>query len=196
MTVVDRMETLADEWHNGVERKGKGHVPYIEHPRDVVRLLHEWGMTDAENPVALSVAWGHDLIEDTKVPAASILHAGKEYGMEILTGILHVTFSRDEYPGAADHDAADLMYMERIAKCAPPEILMVKLADRVCNTRDFAKAPPKNEPTKAARYLHEADPVLRAASRVPEKFRAAVEATLSDLKREVGYAEWTHKVLI
>jgi len=179
-----------------VERNGKGHVPYIEHPRAVVRQLREWGMTDTENPVALAVAWGHDLIEDTKVPASAILNAGKEHGMAVLTGILHVTFSRDEYPQAKDHDEADLMYMGRVAKCAPPEILMVKLADRVCNTRDFSKSPPKREPTKAARYLHEADPVLAAISRVPEKFRTAVEATVSILKREVGYDTWTHKVLI
>ena len=35
---------------------------------------------------------------------------------------------------------------------------MVKLADRVSNTRGFMKNPPKDEPTKPARYLHEANP--------------------------------------
>ena len=45
MNVVQKMEALADEWHCGVERKGKGHVPYIAHPRAVVAQLKAWGMT-------------------------------------------------------------------------------------------------------------------------------------------------------
>ncbi len=80
MNIVDKMEALADEWHCGVERKGKGHVPYIEHPRAVVAQLREWGMTAESDPVPLAVAWGHDLVEDTKVPAISILNAAGEHG--------------------------------------------------------------------------------------------------------------------
>ena len=74
MNVVQKMEALADEWHCGVERKGKGHVPYIAHPRAVVAQLKAWGMTEEANPVPLAVAWGHDLVEDTRVPAISILN--------------------------------------------------------------------------------------------------------------------------
>ena len=43
MNIVENMQSLADEWHYGVERKGKGHVPYIEHPRAVVAQLKAWG---------------------------------------------------------------------------------------------------------------------------------------------------------
>ena len=191
MNVVGRMEALADEWHCGIERKGKGHVPYIEHPRAVVAQLKAWGMTEAENPVPLAVAWGHDLVEDTRVPAIAILNAAGEYGIKVFEGILYLTFSRKEYPAASNHDEADWFYMERLAREAPPEILMVKLADRVCNTRDFMRNPPKDEPTKPARYLHEADPVLAAVSRVPSAFVEAVKATIEELKRQVGYDRWT-----
>ena len=191
MNVVERMEALADEWHYGVERKGKGHVPYIEHPRAVVAQLKAWGMTEGANPVPLAVAWGHDLVEDTRVPAIAILNAAGEHGREVFDGILYLTFSRKEYPAARDHDEADRFYMERLAHEAPPEILMVKLADRVCNTRDFMRNPPKDEPTKPARYLHEADPILAAASRVPAEFVTAVRNTLEELKRQVGYDRWT-----
>ena len=69
MNVVEKMQALADEWHCGVERNGKGHVPYIEHPRAVVAQLKAWGMTEDANPVPLAVAWGHDLVEDTRVPS-------------------------------------------------------------------------------------------------------------------------------
>ena len=68
---------------------------------------------------------------------------------------------------------------------------MVKLADRVCNTHDFMKDPPKDEPMKPARYLHEADPILAAVSRVPSAFVEAVKATIEELKRQVGYDRWT-----
>ena len=191
MNVVERMEALADEWHYGVERKGKGHVPYIEHPRAVVAQLKVWGMTEDANPVPLAVAWGHDLVEDTRVPAITILNAAGEHGLEVFEGILYLTFSRKEYPAASDHDEADRRYMERLAREAPPEILMVKLADRICNTRDFMRDPPKDEPTKPARYLHEADPILAAVSRVPSAFVEAVKATIEELKRLVGYDCWT-----
>lgn len=146
MNIVQKMEALADEWHCGVERKGKGHVPYIAHPRAVVTQLKAWGMTEEANPVPLAVAWGHDLVEDTRVPAISILNAAGEHGIKVFEGILYLTFSRPEYPSAKDHDDADRLYMERLAREAPPEILMVKLADRVCNTRDFMKDPPKALP--------------------------------------------------
>ena len=53
MNIVENMQALADEWHYGVERKGKGHVPYIEHPRAVVAQLKAWGMTEGANPVPL-----------------------------------------------------------------------------------------------------------------------------------------------
>ena len=191
MNVVQKMEALADEWHCGVERKGKGHVPYIEHPRAVVAQLKAWGMTEDANPVPLAVAWGHDLVEDTRVPAIAILNAAGEHGLEVFEGILYLTFSRKEYPAASDHDDADRRYMERLAREAPPEILMVKLADRICNTRDFMKDPPKDEPTKPARYLHEADPILAAVSRVPSAFVEAVKATIEELKCQVGYDRWT-----
>ena len=195
MNVVEKMQALADEWHYGVERKGKGHVPYIEHPRAVVAQLKAWGMTEGANPVPLAVAWGHDLVEDTRVPASAILNAAGEHGLEVFEGILYLTFSRKEYPAASDHDEADWFYMERLAREAPPEILMVKLADRVCNTRDFMRNPPKDEPTKPARYLHEADPILAAVSRVPAEFMAAVRNTLEELKRQVGYDCWTPSVI-
>lgn len=191
MNVVQKMEALADEWHCGVERKGKGHVPYIEHPRAVVAQLKVWGLTEDANPVPLAVAWGHDLVEDTCVPAIAILNAAGEHGLEVFEGILYLTFSRKEYSAASDHDEADRLYMERLAREAPPEILMVKLADRVCNTRDFMKDPPKDEPMKPARYLHEADPILAAVSRVPSAFVEAVKATIEELKRLVGYDLWT-----
>ena len=128
---------------------------------------------------------------DTRVPAISILNAAGEHGIKVFEGILYLTFSRPEYPTAKDHDDADRLYMERLAREAPPDILIVKLADRVCNTRDFMKDPPKDEPTKPARYLHEADPILAAVSRVPSAYVEAVKATIEELKRQVGYADWT-----
>lgn len=191
MNIVDRMEALADEWHNGVERKGKGHIPYIEHPRAIVELLKTWGMTEIDNPVPLAAAWGHDLIEDTKVPAISIMNASCEYGMEVMSAIMMLTFVRSAYPREMKHEEADLLYMKRIAERADPEVLMVKLADRICNTRDYIRNPHTNDKTKPARYLHEAYLVLEAAeTRVPEKYRKVVLETIEELKREANYYEW------
>ena len=43
--------------------------------------------------------------------------------------------------------------------------------------------------SKPARYLHEADPILAAVSRVPSAFVEAVKATIEELKRQIGYAD-------
>ena len=58
--------------------------------------------------------------------AISILNAAGEHGIKVFEGILSLTFSRPEYPTAKDHDDADRLYMERLSREAPPEILMVK----------------------------------------------------------------------
>ena len=54
-------------------------MPYIEHPRAVVAQLKAWGMTEEANPVPLALAWGHDLVEDTCVPAIA---QGDDRGIE------------------------------------------------------------------------------------------------------------------
>lgn len=185
LTLVQKMEALAGVWHAGMVRKGEGNVPYIEHPRAVVSQLKAWGMTEETDGIFLAIAWGHDLAEDTQVPVAAILEAGGAFGFEVLSGILQLTFRKEVFPEANTSKEAKACYLARLAKEAPPEILLVKLADRICNTRDFLALTPGDK-TKAAQYLQKAEALLAAVDRVPERFRDAVSETLEALQAQLA----------
>ncbi len=137
--VVKNMEALARKWHEGAFRKGPGKVPYIVHPEAVVKQLREWGYNENDDAVTLAVAWGHDLLEDTKCPAEEIFAAG---GDEVLAGIKALSFlppktqplTNEEWDKKKDE------YIHNVAATAAPEILVVKMADRLCNTMDFVRA--------------------------------------------------------
>ena len=104
-----------------------------------MKQLREWGYNENDDAVTLAVAWGHDLLEDTKCPDAEILAAG---GPEVLAGIKTLSFNPPKYPRLTDEewDKKKDEYIHNVAATAAPEILVVKMADRICNTMDFIRA--------------------------------------------------------
>lgn len=182
---VEKLKLLAEAYHQGTLRKD-GITPYIEHPKAVVALLESWGITD---PITLAIAWGHDLLEETPVERRDvllqeILSAG---GEEVLQGIKWLTF--DPTPEAREDKALKAnekeVYIETIARKAPMKSLVVKVADRLCNTRDFLKL---GNPLKARRYLSKGKPLLTDSfdfalfSKVLDEWRI-VEAEVTDAIR-------------
>lgn len=137
MNVVDRMARLAMIAHNGVDRDGPGDVPYIVHPHAVVSLLKEWGYTEKDDPVTLAVAWGHDVLEDTDASESAIRSVDDVLGERILAGIKILTFKPGVPSGHSDYGRLKANYIANVVRTAPPEIIVVKIADRLCNTLDF-----------------------------------------------------------
>ena len=137
MNVVERMARIAMVAHNGVNRDGHGNVPYIVHPHAVVCLLKEWGYTEADDAVTLAVAWGHDVLEDTDMPESEILRVCGELGVRVLEGVRQLTFKPGIPSGHPEYGRLKAEYIKKIAEMAPVEILPVKIADRLCNARDF-----------------------------------------------------------
>ena len=147
MKCTDNLKALAERGHAGQLRKD-GKIPYIEHPRAVVALLGKWGVTDG---VTLAIAWGHDLLEDTAIGEAEIRRAGgPANGAAILAGIKALTRDPEKWPDKKE-------WLREVARTAPPDILLVKAADRICNTRDFLAL---GDPAKARDYLAQAAPVF------------------------------------
>ena len=70
------MKALAEKYHDGKFRKGDERLPYIVHPQAVAATLVSWG--EPENSVAVSAAWGHDLLEDTTVTESEIIAASSQ----------------------------------------------------------------------------------------------------------------------
>ena len=93
--MVRRMRKLAKKMHkrDTPPRKVTG-APYISHPAAVVDMLKSWGYSadDPSDAVTLAIAWGHDLLEDTKVTFDELLDASAPEPDRVIGGIQHLTF--------------------------------------------------------------------------------------------------------
>jgi (p)ppGpp synthase/HD superfamily hydrolase len=67
---VEAAITVATEAHDGQYRKGPGKVPYVEHCKEVLRLLLAVGNRDV---ATLQAAVLHDVIEDTHLTYTDLL---------------------------------------------------------------------------------------------------------------------------
>lgn len=155
----EKIRALAEKYHAGQTRDGKEQLPYIVHPAAVARTLVEWGETESSPTVAM--AWGHDLLEDTAVSEAEIRDAA---GDRVLAGIKLLT-----RPGEVEKQ----LYLDRVATSGDRDAILVKLADRICNSIDFVSLYGEFD---ALEYLHKADCVREAAVALPPD--EAVEAAL------------------
>ena len=157
------MKKLAEKYHAGQFRKGEEKLPYIVHPQAVAETLQKWG--EDEKSIAVQIAWGHDLLEDTAVSESEILAVSST---EVLQGIKLLTRPRSM-------DKA--LYLHRITESGNRDALLVKISDRICNTKDFVKLEGK---LYAYQYLHEADCLLPALERFPDD--AVVKNALQEWK--------------
>ena len=155
----EKIRELAEKYHAGQFRRGRKRIPYIVHPAAVARTLSEWG--EPETSPAIAMAWGHDLLEDTTVSEAEIRDAA---GDRVLEGIKLLT---------RPTTMPKPRYLLCVAASGDREALLVKLADRICNTRDFMEG---GKTTYAAKYLHWADCVFDAVRALPGTDRTAVNA--------------------
>ena len=155
----EKIRALAEKYHAGQFRRGPEKIPYIVHPTAVVQTLLEWG--EPEDSPAVDMAWGHDLLEDTTVSEAEIRDAAND---RVLEGIKILTC-----PKETDKP----LYLLQVAGTGDRDVLLVKLADRICNTRDFVKGGDKKY---AAEYLHWADCVFEAVCALPAPDRTVRNA--------------------
>ena len=182
-TVVQNFADIAAYWHEraGNFRKGQAHEPYIVHPRKVADVLRRWGFDDTKNPVTMSVAYGHDLIEDAKAPKDDIIRVGGDKGRAIYGGIKMLSFEPNPlWMTRKEMDDGKQAYIENIAKTAPLGVLAVKMADRLCNTMDFVKA--KNP--WAHEYLRLGECLFKRLDEFPNK--DVIEKTLNAVRERVS----------
>ena len=146
----EKIVKLAEKYHAGQIREGAEKLPYIVHPQAVVRMLLAWG--EPESSPAVAAAWGHDLLEDTAVTEAEIREAA---GDRVLAMIKLLT-----RPGGMEKS----LYIRVVAERGDREVLLVKLADRICNSRDRVKWKGAGD---ALTYFHRADCVHEAVAALP-----------------------------
>lgn len=177
--VVGKMESLARKWHEGQYRKGPERTPYIEHPKAVVGQLKEWGYSEKNEPAILAIAWGHDLLEDTSVTVDELLAVCGEFGPKVLDGIESLTFRPEKWPEAETKEEAKAQYLVHLANFAENDVFAVKLADRLCNLRDFSKLHGVGS-EKMHSYYREAKRLFDNLGRMGDR-RSAVFKTVSEV---------------
>jgi guanosine-3',5'-bis(diphosphate) 3'-pyrophosphohydrolase len=129
--IVIRAAGFAADKHRKQRRKDVDASPYINHPIALADLLaNQGGVTD---PVVLCAALLHDTIEDTDTSDAELRAA---FGNEIADVVREVTDDK-----TLDKKQRKQLQIEH-ARVASPRAKLVKLADKICNLRDLASAPP------------------------------------------------------
>ena len=128
---IVRALAFAADKHRDQRRRDAGASPYINHPVALADVLvNAAGITDSD---VICSALLHDTIEDTDTTAAEL---DAVFGAAIRRIVLEVT------------DDASLLKSQRKqqqidrASHISDSAKLVKLADKICNLRDMATAPP------------------------------------------------------
>lgn len=86
MGIVLQAARFAAWKHRDQRRKGKGSLPYINHPLDLAYVL--WFEGDVRDPVILAAALLHDTMEDTQT---TIQELQGEFGESVAQIVMEVT---------------------------------------------------------------------------------------------------------
>jgi guanosine-3',5'-bis(diphosphate) 3'-pyrophosphohydrolase len=131
VALILRAASFAAHKHRNQRRKDAEASPYINHPLELARVLSEVGaVTDA---ATLCAALLHDTIEDTDTTSDEL---AREFGAEVAGLVAEVT--DDKTLPKAERKRLQIEHAAHISDKAK----RVKLADKICNLRDVAKAPP------------------------------------------------------
>lgn len=184
--MVADVAALATEMHarDTPPRDGSG-LPYIVHPTNVVKMLGNWGFNAGNAPLIVALGWAHDLKEDTSVTDDEIVHAGGPLGRQLLEGVNALTFITyaDSHSGKSamtDSEEAALKaeYIKRVAQ-GNSEFLVVKMADRICNSIERAEV----DPVRALKYLKKGEVLF---ARIGELVNGdKIKSTLDELYAEL-----------
>ena len=142
MTEVETAEIIARLAHYGQTTKSEG-LPYISHVMAVVGLVP---------PEYRTVAWLHDVLEDTKITPEALLAAGiKPHTIEIvklLTRAPNAEFGKGDKPTHTTHPLQSYAeYIDQIILSKSRAAMEVKRADLTHNLR------PGCPPSLVPRYL-------------------------------------------
>ncbi|MQA09557.1 MAG: RelA/SpoT family protein [Pseudonocardiaceae bacterium] len=146
--LLQRSYDIAEEMHRDQRRKSGD--PYITHPLAVATILAELGM----DTTTLVAALLHDTVEDT---AYSLEKLRGDFGEEVAHLVDGVTkLDKVQLGNAAEAETIRKMV---IAMARDPRVLVIKLADRLHNTRTMRFLPPEKQVRKARETLEVLSPL-------------------------------------
>ncbi|MDO5671959.1 MAG: bifunctional (p)ppGpp synthetase/guanosine-3',5'-bis(diphosphate) 3'-pyrophosphohydrolase [Actinomycetaceae bacterium] len=142
LSLIERAYTTAARAHQGQKRKSG--EPYITHPVAVATILAELGMTE----VTLAAALLHDTVEDTDYSLAEL---EKDFGPDIALLVDGVTkLDKVKYGEATQAETVRKMI---VAMSRDIRVLLIKLADRLHNSRTWKYVSVESAKSKAEETL-------------------------------------------
>ena len=150
LEVIKRAYELAYAAHEGQFRKSG--EAYINHPVCVAKILVELGM-DTE---CLTAALLHDVVEDTQVELSEIT---KKFGSEVSELVDGVTKLGLIPLSTKEEQQAENVRKMLLAMAKDVRVIIIKLADRLHNTRTFDSLPEAKRREKARETLEVYAPI-------------------------------------
>lgn len=172
-SLLEKAIIYATEKHQGQKRKNSKADDYIMHPLEVMQILHDNGASDE---LTLIGAVLHDTIEDTSATYEEICG---QFGNEVGDVVQEVS---------DDKTLPKLVRKKRqVSEIAKKSFSarMIKIADKMSNTKDLLIDPPKNwTPVDINGYMLWSKQVCENARSIgdtPSKLETAVRKHFEDL---------------
>ncbi len=147
---IERAFELAYNAHQGQFRKSG--EPYIIHPIAVAKILVELGM----DTTCLVAALLHDVVEDTNVELEEIR---KKFGDDVAQLVDGVTKLGMVPLSTKEEQQAENVRKMLLAMAKDVRVIIIKLADRLHNTRTFESLPEEKRREKARETLEVYAPI-------------------------------------
>ena len=167
--------------HRDQRRKDAETSPYINHPIEVAEVLARLG--GVGDLVTIQAAILHDTIEDTVTTPAEIESA---FGSAVRSVVAEVTDDK-----ALPKQRRKDLQVEHAAHLSD-RAKLVKLADKICNVRDMAQAPPADwSPERRMEYFAWSRRVVAGCRSVSEQLAEEFDLIASE-GEEALVAEHPH----
>jgi guanosine-3',5'-bis(diphosphate) 3'-pyrophosphohydrolase len=171
---------FAADKHRDQRRKDAESSPYINHPIEVAETLARVG--GISDLAALQAAVLHDTIEDTETSVDELEEA---FGAEVRDLVQEVT--DDKSLSKQERKQRQIEHAPHLSDRAK----MIKLADKICNTRDVARAPPSNwSMQRRSDYLDWSEAVVAGCRGVNEHLERYFDEVLVRARAVMGTAKF------
>ncbi|MFX1253466.1 MAG: HD domain-containing protein [Promethearchaeota archaeon] len=151
LSQIKKAFLFATEKHKAQKRKGNGE-PYITHPIAVSLMLTAY----SEEIICAGLL--HDVLEDTNTSAKEI---EENFGSKILILVQGVTkLPKSQFPSKIERDKRSWEKLEKAAQ-KEPNIILIKLADRIHNLHTIEVLSPDRQFLKLRETLDQLLPLAK-----------------------------------
>lgn len=171
-----RALAFAADKHQHQRRKGRGKLPYVNHPIHVTDML--WRVGGVRDVTTLVAALLHDTIEDTKTTPEEIEAL---FGPDVLSVVLEVT--DDKSLPKAQRKHLQVEHAPHLSERAK----LIKLADKIDNVTDISRDPPPNwSHERLEEYVTWAEAVVAGVRGVNPALEARFDAVVQEARETLA----------